>query len=134
MGMTDPIADMLTRIRNGGRAHHREVEIPWSRVKESLARLLVEEGYVHDVKRSKPKDSVGEILRVQLKFDKDDKPIISGIRRVSRPGRRVYVGNKEIPLVRRGLGVNFLSTPKGILADRQARKSGVGGELLCSIW
>ncbi len=134
MGMTDPIADMLTRIRNGGRAHHREVEIPWSRVKESIARLLVEEGYVREVKRSKPKDSVGEILRVQLKFDKDDKPIITGIMRVSRPGRRVYVGNKEIPQVRRGLGVNLLSTPKGILVDRQARKNGVGGELLCSIW
>ncbi len=134
MGMTDPIADMLTRIRNGGRAHHREVEIPWSRVKESIARLLVEEGYVREVKRSKPKDSVGEILRVQLKFDKDDKPIITGIMRVSRPGRRVYVGNKEIPQVRRGLGVNLISTPKGILVDRQARKSRVGGELLCSIW
>ena len=134
MGMTDPIADMLTRIRNGGRAHHREVEIPWSRVKESIARLLVEEGYVRAVKRSKPKDSVGEILRVQLKFDKDDKPVITGITRVSRPGRRVYVGNKEIPQVRRGLGVNLISTPKGILVDRQARKSGVGGELLCSLW
>jgi small subunit ribosomal protein S8 len=134
MGMTDPIADMLTRIRNGGRAHHREVEIPWSRVKESIARLLVEEGYVREVKRSKPKDSVGEILRVQLKFDKDDKPVITGITRVSRPGRRVYVGNKEIPQVRRGLGVNLISTPKGILVDRQARKSRVGGELLCSIW
>ena len=134
MGMTDPIADMLTRIRNGGRAHHREVEIPWSRVKESIARLLVEEGYVREVKRSKPKDSVGEILRIQLKFDKDGKPIITGITRVSRPGRRVYVGNKEIPQVRRGLGVNLLSTPKGILVDRQARKNGVGGELLCSIW
>jgi small subunit ribosomal protein S8 len=134
MGMTDPIADMLTRIRNGGRAHHREVEIPWSRVKESIARLLVEEGYVREVKRSKPKDSVGEILRVQLKFDKDDKPVITGIMRVSRPGRRVYVGNKEIPQVRRGLGVNLISTPKGILVDRQARKSRVGGELLCSIW
>ena len=134
MGMTDPIADMLTRIRNGGRAHHREVEIPWSRVKESIARLLVEEGYVREVKRSKPKDSVGEILRVQLKFDKDDKPIITGIMRVSRPGRRVYVGNKEIPQVRRGLGVNLISTPKGILVDRQARKSRVGGELLCAIW
>ena len=134
MGMTDPIADMLTRIRNGGRAHHREVEIPWSRVKESLARLLVEEGYVQDVKRSKPKDGVGEVLRVHLKFDKNDNPVITGIKRVSRPGRRVYVGKKEIPLVRRGLGVNLLSTPRGILVDRQAQKTGVGGELLCSIW
>ncbi len=134
MAMTDPIADMLTRIRNGGRAHHREVEIPWSRVKESMARLLMEEGYIQDVKKAKPKDSVGEVLRIQLKFDKDDKPVISGIKRVSRPGRRVYVGNKEIPMVRRGLGINLLSTPKGILVDRQAQKSGVGGELLCSIW
>ncbi len=134
MGMTDPIADMLTRIRNGGRAHHREVEIPWSRVKESLARLLVEEGYVHEVKRTKLKDSVGEILRVQLKFDKDDKPVISGLKRVSRPGRRVYVGSNEIPAVRRGLGINLLSTPKGLLVDRQAKKDGVGGELLFSAW
>ena len=134
MGMAEPIADMLTRIRYGGRAHHREVEIPWSRVKESLARLLVEEGYVREVKRAKLKDSVGEILRLQLKFDKDGKPIITGITRVSRPGRRVYVGNKEIPRVRRGLGINLLSTPKGILVDREARKSGVGGELLCSVW
>ncbi len=134
MGMTDPIADMLTRIRNGGRAHHREVEIPWSRVKESMARLLVEEGYVQDVKRSKPKDRVGEVLRVQLKFDKNDNPVITGIKRVSRPGRRVYVGKKEIPLVRRGLGINILSTPRGFLVDRQAKKTGVGGELLCSVW
>ena len=132
--MTDPIADMLTRIRNGGRAHHREVEIPWSRVKESLARLLVEEGYVHEVKRAKAKEGVGEVLRVQLKFDKDDNPVITGLRRISRPGRRVYVGSKEIPPVRRGLGINLISTPKGILVDRQAQKSGVGGELLCSVW
>ncbi len=80
MAMTDPIADMLTRIRNGGRAHHREVEIPWSRVKESMARLLMEEGYIQDVKKAKPKDSVGEVLRIQLKFDKDDKtsPSLAG--------------------------------------------------------
>ncbi len=134
MGMTDPIADMLTRIRNGGRAHHREVEIPWSCIKESMARLLVQEGYVRDVKRAKPKDKVGEVLRVQLKFDKNDNPVITGIKRVSRPGRRVYVGKKEIPQVRRGLGINLLSTPRGILVDRQAQKTGVGGELLCSIW
>lgn len=134
MGMTDPIADMLTRIRNGGRAHHREVEIPWSRVKESMARLLVEEGYVQEVKRAKPKDKVGEVLRVQLKFDKNGDPVITGIKRVSRPGRRVYVGKDDIPQVRRGLGINLLSTPRGILVDRQAQKTGVGGELLCSIW
>lgn len=134
MGMTDPIADMLTRIRNGGHAHHREVEIPWSRVKESIGHLLAEEGYVQEVKRAKSKDKVGDVLRIQLKFDKDDKPVISGLKRVSRPGRRIYVGSKEIPLVRRGLGINLLSTPKGVLVDRQARKDGVGGELLCSIW
>ncbi len=132
--MTDPIADMLTRIRNGCHAHHREVEIPWSRVKESIGHLLSEEGYVLEVKRAKSKDKVGDVLRIQLKFDKDDKPVISGLKRVSRPGRRIYVGSKEIPPVRRGLGINLLSTPKGILVDRQARKDGVGGELLCSVW
>ncbi len=134
MGMTDPIADMLTRIRNGGRAHHREVEVPWSRLKENIAHLLVQEGYLQEVKRTKVKDKVGEVLRIQLKFDKDDNPVILGLKRISRPGRRVYVGSKEIPRIRRGLGINLLSTPKGLLVDRQAKKDGVGGELLFSAW
>ena len=134
MGMTDPIADMLTRIRNACQARHQDVEIPWSRIKEGIASLLEEEGYVQEVKRVKLKDKIGEVLRVQLKFDTDNKPVISGLKRVSRPGRRVYVGSQEIPAVRRGLGINILSTPKGILVDRQAQRERVGGELLCSVW
>lgn len=134
MGMTDPIADMLTRIRNGGRAHHREVEVPWSRLKENIAHVLAQEGYLQEVKRTKAKDKVGDVLRIHLKFDKDDKPVILGLKRVSRPGRRVYVGYKEIPRIRRGLGINLLSTPKGLLVDRQAKKDRVGGELLFSAW
>ncbi|MFQ5849753.1 MAG: 30S ribosomal protein S8 [Candidatus Binatia bacterium] len=132
--MTDPIADMLTRIRNACRARHRDVEVPWSRIKESIARLLVEEGYVLEVRRVRIKSKAGEVLRIQLKFDKENRPVITGLSRVSHPSRRVYVGCEKIPPVRRGLGINILSTPKGILVDRQAQKAKVGGELLCSVW
>ncbi len=134
MGMTDPSADMLTRIRNACHARHQEVEIPWSRIKESIAFLLEDEGYLGGIKKVQLKDRVGEILLVQLKFDRDNTPVITGLKRVSRPGRRVYVGSQEIPAVRRGLGINILSTPKGILVDRKAKKAKVGGELLCSVW
>lgn len=134
MGMTDPIADMLTRIRNASHARHQEVEIPWSRIKESIAFLLEDEGYLGGIKKVQLKDRVGEVLLVQLKFDRANTPVITGLKRVSRPGRRVYVGSQEIPAVRRGLGINILSTPKGILVDRKAKKAKVGGELLCSVW
>jgi small subunit ribosomal protein S8 len=134
MSMTDPIADMLTRIRNAAQARHEDVEVPWSRMKESIARVFVDEGYVHEVRRVNPRNRVGEVLRIHLKFDKDRNSIITGLKRVSRPGRRVYVGYQEIPPVRKGLGVNVLSTPKGILADRQAQRAKVGGELVCSVW
>ena len=134
MGMTDPIADMLTRIRNALRAGHDSVEVPCSRVKESLVKVLVAEGYLQEVKRLKAKDGAGELLRIHLRFDKENRPVISGMRRVSRPGRRVYVGLAEIAPVRKGLGVNVLSTPKGILVDREAKKAKVGGELICSVW
>ncbi|HEX9443191.1 MAG TPA: 30S ribosomal protein S8 [Candidatus Binatia bacterium] len=134
MGMTDPIADLLTRIRNAMRAGHDSVEVPSSRVKESLIKVLIAEGYLQDVKKVKPKEGAGDSLRILLKFDKEKRPVITGIRRISRPGRRVYVGIDEIAPVRRGLGVNVLSTPKGILVDREAKKAKVGGELLCSVW
>lgn len=134
MGMTDPIADMLTRIRNAARVRHESLEVPWSRIKEQIARVLVEEGYLREFKRVKSKDQAGEELRIQLKFDKENKPVISGLRRVSRPSLRVYVGAKEIPPIRKGLGINILSTPKGVLVDREALKSKVGGELICSVW
>ena len=132
--MTDPIADMLTRIRNAGRAGHESVEVPCSRVKEALVKVLVAEGYLQEVKRVKVKEGAGELLRIQLKFRKDNKPVISGLRRVSRPGRRVYVGIAEIAPVRKGLGVNVLSTPRGVLVDREAKRAKVGGELICSVW
>jgi len=134
MGMTDPIADMLTRIRNAIRAGHESVEVPCSRVKEALVKVLVEEGYLQEVKRVKAEEGGSELLRIQLRFDKENKPVILGLRRISRPGRRVYVGHAEIAPVRKGLGVNVLSTPKGILVDREAKRAKVGGELIFSVW
>jgi small subunit ribosomal protein S8 len=134
MAMTDPIADMLTRIRNAARAGHESLEMPASRVKEAILKVLVAEGYLQDFKRVKAKDRGGEALRVQLKFDKARKPIMAGLRRISRPGRRVYVGIEQIPSLRAGLGVHILSTPKGILVDREAKKKKVGGEIICSVW
>ena len=132
--MTDPIADMLTRIRNASRARHEEVEVPWSRSKESVARLLVGEGYLQVVERTKSKKGPGETLHIQLKFNKENVPIISGLKRVSRPGLRVYIGYEKISPIRGGLGINILSTPKGIMVDREAQKAKVGGELICSVW
>jgi len=134
MAMTDPIADMLTRIRNAAQAHHESVEVPRSRIKEAIVKVLVEEGYLREFKRVKAKDRAGEDLRIQLKFDKENKPVISGLKRVSRPSVRVYVGFQEIPPIRKGLGVHILSTPKGVLADRDAVKAKLGGELICSVW
>ncbi len=132
--MTDPIADLLTRIRNAMRAGHDSVEVPSSRVKEALIKVLIAEGYLQDVKKVKAKEGAGELLKIQLRFDKQNRPVISGLKRVSRPGRRIYVGIDDIAPIRKGLGVNVLSTPKGILVDREAKKAKVGGELICSIW
>lgn len=134
MGMTDPIADMLTRIRNAGRAHHPKVAVPWSRVKENIVRILVSEGYLREVKKAKAARGAGEDLIIQLRFDRENRPIITGIKRVSSPGRRVYVGSHEVPPIRKGLGIQILSTPKGILVDRDAQRAKVGGELICSVW
>jgi small subunit ribosomal protein S8 len=134
MGMTDPIADMLTRIRNASRARHQKVAVPWSRLKENIAKVLIEEGYLKDQKKVKAPIGFGEEIIIQLKFDRDNRPIIGGMKRVSTPGRRVYVGATAVTPVRKGLGINILSTPKGILVDRAALKANVGGELLCSVW
>ncbi|MCC6765000.1 MAG: 30S ribosomal protein S8 [Deltaproteobacteria bacterium] len=132
MSMTDPIADLLTRIRNGNRARRERVDVPWSALKEAVARVLIAEGFLRDV------TIVGEVpakqLRLMLKYDDQRRPVISGIQRVSRPSLRVYVGKEEIPLVRGGLGINVLSTPAGVLVDREAKQRGVGGELLCAVW
>jgi small subunit ribosomal protein S8 len=134
MAMTDPIADMLTRIRNASRARHPKVTVPWSRLKESIAKVLIDEGYLRELKRVKAPQGGGEEIIIQLKFDRANRPVISGIRRVSSPSRRVYVGAQGATPVRKGLGVNILSTPKGILVDRVAQKAKVGGELICSVW
>jgi len=130
--MTDPIADLLTRIRNANNARKASVDVPWSRQKEEIARALVDEGYLEgaSVVDATPRN----ILRIDLRYDGQRRPVIIGMRRVSRPSLRVYVGVKDIPAVRRGLGVNVLSTPKGILVDRNARRENVGGEVICTVW
>jgi len=134
MGMTDPIADMLTRIRNASRARHQKVAVPWSRLKENIVKILIDEGYHKDQKKVKATVGAGEEIIIQLKFDRESRPIISGMKRVSTPGRRVYVGANAVTPVRKGLGINILSTPKGILVDRNAQRAKVGGELICSVW
>lgn len=134
MGMTDPIADMLTRIRNASRARHEKVAIPWSRVKENIIKVMIEEGYLREAKKVKDSQSAGEALLVQLKFDRENRPVIAGIKRVSSPRRRVYVGAQDVTPIRKGLGINILSTPKGIMVDREALKARVGGELICLVW
>ena len=130
--LTDPISDMLTRIRNGGRANKRSVEIPESRTKRSIARLLHECGYIESFESG---ERAGKpTLVVNIRYADHLVPIIEGIERVSRPSRRVYVSAREIPTVRNGLGVAILSTPKGIMTDKQAREANVGGEYLARVW
>lgn len=132
MSMTDPIADLLTRIRNGNRARKERVDMPWSALKEAVARVLIAEGFLRDV--AVVGEGTAKQLRLSLKYDDQRRPVISGIQRVSRPSLRVYVGKEEIPMVRGGLGINVLSTPAGVLVDREAKQRGVGGELLCAVW
>ena len=132
MSVTDPIADMLTRIRNALIAKHEQVLVPSSRLKLSIARILKEEGFISDyeVVRGKPE----RVIKIQLKYYDQNKPAISGMKRVSKPGLRVYVGGKEIPRVFGGLGITIVSTSKGVKTGNQAWQQGIGGELLCSIW
>jgi small subunit ribosomal protein S8 len=132
MSMTDPIADMLTRIRNAGRARFDKVDIPASRMKINLARILKEEGYIKNYKVIK--DNRQGLLRVYLKYAEHRQPMILGLKRISKPGRRVYRNQTELPKVQGGLGVAVISTSKGVITDRQARKLNVGGEVLCEIW
>lgn len=129
---TDPIADFLSRIRNALHARKDRVEAPWSRLKESVAKVLQEEGFLAEY--SVVEEGQKAVLRLWLKYDAQGRSVVTGLKRVSRPGRRVYVGADEIPLVQNGLGVNVLSTSSGILVDRQARKMHVGGEIICSVW
>ena len=132
MAMTDPIADLLTRIRNGAQARKEQVDVPWSKVKTRLVEVLTAEGYLKE--HSIVEQDGHRVLRVWLRYDAQNRPVITGLKRVSRPSLRVYVGADAIPAIRGGLGVNIISTPAGILADREARKRKVGGELLCEVW
>lgn len=134
MAMTDPIADMLTRVRNAARARHQKVTVPWSRLKENIVKILIQEGYLRESKKVKAAQGGGDELIIQLKFDRENRPIISGMKRVSSPGRRVYVGAQDLSPIRKGLGIHVLSTPKGVLVDREAQRAKVGGELICSVW
>jgi small subunit ribosomal protein S8 len=130
--MTDPIADMLNRISNGLLARHKQVTVPSSKIKVAVARILKEEGYIknYQVTRDEPQPT----LRIVLKYDDDRQPIISKLQRVSKPGRRIYVGRDDIPWVLNGMGVAILSTPRGIITGQQARRMKVGGEVLCYVW
>jgi small subunit ribosomal protein S8 len=132
MSMTDPLADMLTRIRNGSKAKFEKVDIPSSKMKREIAKILKEEGFIKNFKVVTDEER-HEMLRIFLKYDASRKEVIH-IRRISKPGRRVYVGKDRIPSVMSGLGLSILSTPKGVLTDKSARQANVGGEVLCSIW
>jgi small subunit ribosomal protein S8 len=130
--ITDPVADLLTRIRNGLQARHSEVRIPHSRLKTRIAEILVAEGYIDDVEVI-PASPQSEIL-VRLKYTPDRKPVITGLRRVSKPGLRVYKSRNDLPRVQGGLGVAIVSTSRGVMSDRDARRTGVGGEVVCEVW
>lgn len=130
--MTDPVSDMLTRIRNALKANHARVDIPQSNLKVNIAAILKEEGYIKDFRSISDKKQ--GIIEIKLKYTKDGKPTIEKMQRVSKPGRRVYVNHLNVPKVRNGLGVAILTTSKGVMADRTARKERVGGEVLCTIW
>ncbi|WP_373600664.1 30S ribosomal protein S8 [Paraclostridium bifermentans] len=132
MTMTDPIADMLTRIRNANMVKHETVDVPASNMKKELARILLEEGFVrgYDV----IEDGKQGIIRIQLKYGQVGERVITGLKRISKPGMRVYAAKEELPKVLNGLGISIISTSKGILTDKQARNEGVGGEVICYVW
>ncbi len=133
MSMSDPIADFLTRIRNASGARFPTVSVPASRLMEDMCRVLKDEGYIRDFEREE--DGKQGILHLNLKYIGDDRtPVITGIQRVSKPSLRVYKGKRDVRLVRSGLGISIVTTSKGVMTDRQARKENVGGEVLCEIW
>jgi len=132
MVMTDPIADMLTRIRNANSVYHDKVEMPASKIKQAIAKVLKEEGFIKDFEYIS--DDKQGIIRVNLKYGPNREKVITGLKRISKPGLRVYAKTDEIPRVLRGLGIAILSTSKGIMTDKQARKEGIGGEVICYVW
>ncbi|NOZ95807.1 MAG: 30S ribosomal protein S8 [Acidobacteria bacterium] len=132
MSMTDPIADMLTRLRNATMVRHDRTDVPASKMKLEIAKILKQEGYIRTFKILE--EGAQGVLRIYLKYSNDGEPVIHGIQRVSKPGLRVYRGVEELPKVRNGLGVAVVSTSRGVVTDDQARRLGVGGEILCEIW
>ncbi len=132
MTMTDPIADMLTRIRNANTVGHSEVEIPASKMKKAIASILEEEGYINGFEVLE--DSKQGIIKVQMKYGADKEKVISGIKKISKPGLKVYAKANQIPKVLGGLGIAIISTSKGVVSDKEARKLGVGGEVICYVW
>src|SRR5579884_3984793 len=132
MTTSDPIADMLTRIRNALSARHPKVDVPASRLKMDIARILKDEGYITNFKMAE--DGSRKSIRIYLKYTPGNVPVISHIERVSRPGCRVYVGSREVPRVLGGLGINIITTPRGVMTGASAKKENVGGELLCQVW
>ncbi|EHL16890.1 30S ribosomal protein S8 [Peptoanaerobacter stomatis] len=132
MSMTDPIADMLTRIRNASSVKHETVEVPASKMKKEIARILLEEGYIkgYDV----IEDSKQGMIKIQLKYAGNGQRVISGLKKISKPGMRVYADRLNVPRVYNGIGISIISTSKGVLTDRQAREKGVGGEVICYVW
>ncbi|MGA2469677.1 MAG: 30S ribosomal protein S8 [Solirubrobacteraceae bacterium] len=134
MSMTDPIADFLTRIRNAIHASHETVLMPGSRQKAELARILAEQGYIDTFTITPATGAPGEVLEIQLKYDESRRSAISGLRRVSRPGRRAYVDAKHIPRVQGGMGTAIVSTSQGVMTGHEARAAGVGGEIVAEVW
>lgn len=134
MAMTDPIADMLTRIRNGLTARHENVKIPSSNIKMAIAEILVEEGYIKSATLQKDEANVQDTILVELKYGQNYSKVISGIKRISRPGLRIYAKSNELPRVLNGLGIAIISTSKGVMTDKKARATGTGGEILAYVW
>ncbi len=132
MTMTDPIADLLTRIRNANQNGSDKLEVPSSRFKVEIVRVLKEEGYINDFRVLKDKERA--VIKISLKYADKDERVIKTIKKISKPSGRVYVGKDEIPRVMSGMGVAIISTPKGVMTDRQARREGVGGEVICTVW
>lgn len=132
MQITDSIADMLTRIRNAGNAKHETVDVPASNMKKSIARILIQQGYIQGVEEIQ--DEKQGIIRLTLKYIENKKPVISGLKRISKPGLRVYAAKDELPKVLGGLGIAILSTSKGVMTDKKARQENIGGEVLAFIW
>lgn len=130
--VTDPIADLLIRLKNGARRRHETVTVPASRLKREILRILQAEGYVQGIEDATVDGH--PMLRVRMRYVGEGQPMITGLERVSKPGRRVYVGSKRIPKVRNGIGLAILSTSKGVMTDQESRRSGLGGEVLCSVW